>query len=344
MGSIVARWDEVGAEAIFHALVASLFVEALVRSWRVREPRQRMALRGVALAYPLLVFPALLAAFPFRAGEEFNDVWTLLSGRRWDDLRFLGVGLLRWWLGAFAAAGATLFLMDLVPLLLARRRPRPSAAAPDARAAALLQAELPPLAAAFRLPTPPVVFLDRDAPVLFCTGVRRHAIVLSRGTLSLLDRDELRAALAHELAHLARRDPAASWIVMAARGLLFFNPAFQVLSRAVAKDAEWLADDDAARVSGDRLALASGLVKLHRATSGRPVVRRAGRGEPAPPPPARSLPFAAALSGPLDRARSLHVEVRCRRLLEPAPAPLPFGSARVALAACALACVLFFVT
>jgi Zn-dependent protease with chaperone function len=175
-----------------------------------------------------------------------------------------------------------------------------------------------------------VIFLDRDAPVLFCTGVRRHAIVISRGAVRLLDRAELRAALAHELSHLARRDPAASWALMAARALQFFNPAFQVLSRAIAKDAEWLADEEAALACGDRLSLASGLVKLHRATSAGSAVRR-------------TLPLAAALVEPLDRARSLAVEVRCRRLLDPAPTPLPFGRARVALAGGALLLLLFFV-
>jgi Zn-dependent protease with chaperone function len=325
-----ARWDELAAQAIFHALAAALFVEALVRSWGVREPRQRMALRAVALAYPVALFPALLAAFPFRGGEEFGDAWALLSGRRWGDLRLLGVPLLHWWVGAFAAAGTALFLLDLVPLLLARRRPAPVATPPGRESAAALAEELPRLAAAFRLKVPPVVFLDRDAPVLFCTGVRRHAIVISRGALRLLDRDELRAALAHELAHLARHDPAASWGVMALRALLFFNPAFQVLSRAVAKDAEWLADEEAARVCGDRLALASGLIKLHRATSAASPVRR-------------TLPLAAALGEPLDRARSLAVEVRCRRLLDGPPAPLPFGAARVLLAAGTLLAILFFV-
>ena len=330
MGPIGARWVEIAAQAMFHTLVASLFVEALVRSWRVHEPRQRMALRVVALAYPLVLFPAILAAFPFRTGEEFGESWALFAGRRWEDLGFLGVGLLHWWVAAFAAAGAALFLLDLVPLVRARRRPRPVPAAPDPQSAAILREELPGLAEAFRLPPPPVVFLDRDAPVLFCTGVRRHAIVISRGAVRLLDRQELRAALAHELAHLARHDPAASWVVMVARGLLFFNPAFQVLSRAIAKDAEWLADEEAARVCGDRLCLASGLIKLHRATAG-------------PPPVRRTLPLAAALVEPLDRARSLDVEVRCRRLLDDAQAPLPFAPARVALAASALLALLFFV-
>jgi Zn-dependent protease with chaperone function len=326
-----AKWAEIAAQAIFHTLVASLYVEALVRSWRVTEPRQRMALRLVALGYPLVVVPALQSMFPFRLEEPFHDGPALFVARRWGEVRVLGVGLFDAWLALFAALGALLFLMDLLPLARGLRRPRPVPAEPDPASAAAL-AEVPALAAALGVRPPPVVFLDRDAPVLFCTGVRRHAIVVSRGALRILDPQELRAALSHELAHLARHDPAASWAVMAARALMWFNPAFQVLSRALAHDAEWLADEHAAAACGDRLALASGLIKLHRATAagGAGGVRRA-------------LPLAGALAEPLARVRSLDVEVRCRRLLERAPVPLPFLRARVTLAAASLVVLLFFV-
>jgi Zn-dependent protease with chaperone function len=222
--------------------------------------------------------------------------------------------------------------MDLVPLLRGWRRPPPRPATPDPASAAAL-GELPALAAALAIPVPPVVFLDRDAPVLFCTGVRTPSVVVSRGALRLLDPDELRAALAHELAHVARRDPAGSWAVMGARALMWFNPAFQVLSRAIARDAEWLADETAAAACGDRLALASGLLKLHRATA---ASASAGRVR-------RTLPLAGALAEPLARVRSLDVEVRCRRLLDGPPARLPFLRARVALAAGSLVALLFFV-
>ena len=324
-----AKWAEIAAQAIFHTLVASLFVEALVRSWRVAEPRQRMALRLVALGYPLVVVPSLLSLFPFRLEEPFHDGLALLVARRWAEVRVLGVGLFQAWLATFAALGALLFLMDLLPLVRGGRKPRPEPAAPDAVAAEVI-AEVPALAAVIRVPCPPVVFLDRDQPVLFCTGVRRHAIVISRGAVRLLDREELRAALAHELSHLASHDPATSWVVMAARALMWFNPAFQVLSRAIARDAEWLADERAAAVCGDRLALASGLIKLHRATAAGAVSVR------------RTLPL-GALAEPLARVRSLDVEVRCRRLLEGPPRALPFLRARVAVAAASLTAMLFFV-
>ena len=152
---------------------------------------------------------------------------------------------------------------------------------------------------------------------------------MSQGALDLLDPEELRAALRHELAHLERHDPAISWAVMAARALLFFNPVAQVSARGLARDAEWLADE---RAGGDRLALASALIKLHRA------------GLATAAPIRRSLPFATALSEPLRRVRSHDVESRCRRLLEPAAPPgLLFRSARLAATVVALAGLTFLV-
>ncbi len=325
-----ASWADILAQAIFHTLVASLFVEALVRSWGVREPRQRMALRLTALGYPLVLFPALVALFPSRGEEGFREDLALFDARSWETVRLLGVGLFWWWLAAFAAAGAGLFLMDLWPVLRGRGRRAPAGELPDPASAAVLAAELSRAAAALGVREPPLVFLGRDLPVLFCTGVRRPALVVSGGTLSRLDRDELAAALAHELAHVAGRDPLKSWILMGLRAVMFWNPAFQVVSRALARDAEWLADERGAAACGDRLALASGLLKLHRATAG-------ASGVP------RSLPFAAALAEPLARVRSHDIEVRCRRLLDGAPARLPYAGVRVALAGGALAALLFFV-
>lgn len=325
-----AKWAEILAQAILHTLVASLFVEALVRSWRVADPGQRMALRVTALGYPLVLFPALVLAFPARGGDEFRERWAIFAGRSWADLHFLGIDLFTWWVLLFAGLGALLFLMDLWPLVRGRRRPRLVARPAEGPEPAAVAGALPELARELDIATPPMVFLDREAPVLFCTGVRRPAIVVSRGTVALLDPDELRAALAHELAHVSGRDPLKSWIAMGARALMCLNPAFQVVARAVARDAEALADERAAAVCGDRLALASGLLKLHRATARWPAVPR-------------TLPFAAALAEPLARVRSRDVELRCRRLLDGAPLPLPYGRVRVLLAGAALTALLFFV-
>jgi Zn-dependent protease with chaperone function len=326
--AVELTWADILTQAIFHTLVASLFVEALVRGWQVREPRQRIALRLLALGYPLVLFPGLVLLGGDRADDTFRDAIAIFSARAWGDLRFLRVGLDTWWLGSLASAGTSLFLMDFLPLF--RRKGRPSATRADEATVRRIDGALFPVAGRLGVRPPPVRYVDSSVPLLFCTGVRRQEVVVSRGALALLDDEELTAAFAHELAHLARHDPAVSWAVMVARALMFFNPAFQVVSRVVVRDAEHVADERAAEACGHRLPLAAGLLKLHRAT---------GRYAPVP----RSLPFAAALTEPIEKAHARDLEIRCRRLLDPPPRRLRFGLARVALAAAALLAVLYFV-
>ncbi|MEY2667460.1 MAG: hypothetical protein RJA59_98 [Pseudomonadota bacterium] len=325
------RWMDFAGQAIFHTLVAALVVEALIRLWGVRQPEQRTGFRLLALGWPLLVVPAFFLAFPGREAESFRDARALFAGRHWDDLAFLGMGLYGWWITVMGAAGLGLFLLDLVPWLRARSAQSPPwiAGAPEARPAEVALARA---AAALGMAPPPLSYLAAGPPVLYCTGSRKPTVVISRAAIDLLDADELAGALAHELAHVERRDPTLSWALMGARALLWFNPGVQVLVRAIARDAERIADERAAEACGDRLALASGLLKLFRATEGGGPARLAGR-----------APLSAALAEPIARARAHDIELRCRALLAPPPAPVPLARFRLAALAAGLGFLLFFV-
>jgi Zn-dependent protease with chaperone function len=323
----IAPTADLLAQGLFHSLVASLFIEALARSWAVQDPAQRMALRLVALAYPLLAFPALLLLFPHRGDETFHDA-ALLSGRRWSDVAFFGLDLHRLFVSSLAALGVLLLAIDLGALARMLLRGRPVPAEPSPAQAAALAAALAPLLGPGL--APPLVYLDRPLPGLFCAGVRRPALHVTRGALELLDPGELRAALAHELAHLRRRDPARSWVMLGLRCLMCLNPTFQVLARALARDAERLADERGVVLGADRVALASALLKLHRAAGG--LDER------------RTLVFGGALNGTLRRASSLDLERRVRALLEPAPRPLALPWLRLGLAATSMSGLLYFVT
>lgn len=92
-------------------------------------------------------------------------------------------------------------------------------------------------------------------PVPIARGVWRQEIVVPERVFEL-GLDEQRALLAHELAHLRRRDPAWRMVAELCRSVLWFQPLNWLAARQLARLAELLCDDWAARRSGDRLALA----------------------------------------------------------------------------------------
>ena len=86
-------------------------------------------------------------------------------------------------------------------------------------------------------------------------------ICLPLAALDELELTQRRAMLAHELAHLVRRDP--QWLVLACviERLFFFQPLNRLARRGIQESAEYLADEWAARRSGG-VPLARCLVKV----------------------------------------------------------------------------------
>jgi hypothetical protein len=73
----------------------------------------------------------------------------------------------------------------------------------------------------------------------------------------MLDRDALRAALAHELAHVVRRSTAVTIGVFLIRVLMLYNPVTLVVFRQLIYDDEQICDDITVRLTGAPEKLAS---------------------------------------------------------------------------------------
>lgn len=139
--------------------------------------------------------------------------------------------------------------------------------------------------------------VDHEVPVAYCLPGLRPRVVLSRGTLSLLSYDELRAVLAHERAHLAQRHDLVVLPFVALGATFPALPAVRTARAEVALLVELLADDRAAR-RHERTHLAQALWKIGSADA-----------------PAGALGVAGD-----------DVLLRAKRLLDP-PAPLRTRSA-----------------
>ena len=98
--------------------------------------------------------------------------------------------------------------------------------------------------------------------VPMATGVRRPRIFLPVDFLQQLDMEQVEALLAHELAHLARRDPLWNLIGFLTCRVFFFQPLNFYARRQLSNESEFVADQYAASVLADRLGLARCLSTL----------------------------------------------------------------------------------
>ncbi len=146
------------------------------------------------------------------------------------------------------------------------------------------------------LPIPKVVWIPKDAPNAFATGRSpQHAVVaVTEGLLRLCPRNEVRAVMAHELAHVRHRDMLTMTLVsgavsaigmlsmMARWGAIFGgrdreggHPIAQfaialiaplmaaMVQMGISRAREYEADRGGAEISGEPLSLASALARLH---------------------------------------------------------------------------------
>lgn len=153
------------------------------------------------------------------------------------------------------------------------------------------------LAARAGLPMPKVYVIPEETPNAFATGrnPQNAAVAVTQGIRRILNKRELAGVLGHELSHVKHRDilvstiaatlaGAISYLAYMAQwaaifgggrregggnifGLLFMMivapMAAMLIQMAVSRSREYLADEGGAKITGDPLALASALRKLH---------------------------------------------------------------------------------
>lgn len=119
-------------------------------------------------------------------------------------------------------------------------------------------------AVAVGLPPHRVRVVDGLPVPAFTTGWLSPKVYAARELVTgprCIGHDELAAVLAHERAHVERRDPLRFSLLRAMASMLFWIPALRGLADDVADDAEIRADDEAAS-NVDPLVLASAIVAL----------------------------------------------------------------------------------
>jgi beta-lactamase regulating signal transducer with metallopeptidase domain len=199
-----------------------------------------------------------------------------------------------WLLGAWLL-GVVLCLAGLaggIARLHALRRRAPIAPPPVTR-------EVELLAGRMGITHRTEVRVSGNAGIPLTFGALRPVVLLPSRFADDLPADQVRLVLAHELAHVARRDYLVNLAQCLVEALLFFHPAVRWLSRTAREEREHCCDELAASVAGDRREVARALVALEELVGVRPsrtlapaatggsLLRRIERLVATAPPPGR---------------------------------------------------------
>jgi beta-lactamase regulating signal transducer with metallopeptidase domain len=243
-------WSSLVLAASWQVALLALLACALERV--LRPPRARYALWWFVLLAPLVLAPLrlglqerhALAAVPappalarvaavqvvpappaprVPASGEPQPIVIEDARRYWSRLEMLSLLERLWLLGA-----ATLALRLVIGHRRLRtlvRRSRPVAEGPAAEALRWLQAEA-------GVPRTSLRASAEVGAIVLC-GLRRPVVLIPEGWLRDLQPAELRALLAHEVAHVRRRDVMANLAQRLVEALLFFHPVVWLASGRV---------------------------------------------------------------------------------------------------------------
>jgi beta-lactamase regulating signal transducer with metallopeptidase domain len=127
----------------------------------------------------------------------------------------------------------------------------------------------------------PVVFLSRHVAEAMAIGLARPLVLIPIAWAAQMPLDMLEAVVAHELAHLRRRDLWVNLLQRVVETVLFYHPAVWWLSRRLRVERELCADELAVAATQQRLAYARALeqVAVWRQAGVRPALAAYLRGE-----------------------------------------------------------------
>ncbi|MDA8235295.1 MAG: M48 family metalloprotease [Clostridia bacterium] len=112
--------------------------------------------------------------------------------------------------------------------------------------------------------TPDLIMTDRKYAQCFTFGFRNPVIVLSKKLVEILEQDELEAVLAHEVAHIMRKDSLFNWVAQFLRDAMLFSPVVVWGFNKMVNETEKAADDITIRITEKPLAFAQALIKVWR--------------------------------------------------------------------------------
>lgn len=247
-------------QTFLHSLIAILIIERAMQIWSIKNPLAQFRYRIMTLVLPACMLPVYQLINFERSSFSFRQEKAIFSMNRWLSLEIWDlIPLSSLFILLLAGTSIVFFLQEMMPVMrdvFARRGDDQDS---DLSSGPEMDDLVKQLSEKLGIEPPPVAVLEDSNPYIFTSGSKNHTVVLTSGLLTALDREQLKAAIAHELAHIARMSNAVKWVIFVIRVLMFFNPIVLVVFRRLVQDDERICDDITVSLTKSPQALASTL-------------------------------------------------------------------------------------
>ncbi len=248
------------AQSFCHSLIASVIMDQALRAWKIDDPVIRQRFRLTVVLFPIFSFPLYQLVSPDRGSVLFR-LNALFDINRWLNMELWGViplGLP--FLFVLAITSLIFLFQEMIPIV---KHTLDSRTIEHEGTRCGSDPFLENASHALSIKTPGVFSVDDDELVIFSTTGKDPAIFVSTGLTGALTPDEMQAALAHEIAHIARSRRPLLLAAFFLRMILFFNPVALIEFRRVVRNEEKICDDVAVSLTHRPEALAEALKKFY---------------------------------------------------------------------------------
>lgn len=255
------------ARALLGSLVAAGLAALAARCGWVRSGRAR---RTLILAPVIAALSAALACTT--PGSTFLPA-LVVSSANGQPFEVFGEGFtvrrLEWLLVGYVAVVTFLLLRRAASYWAIHRYVAGATVSTDPGLGAIVRR----VSTKLGIEAPRLLLVENCPGGAFTVGVGRPIVAVDPALIDALDQREFEGLVAHELAHIARRDVLTNTAIGVIRDLTFFIPPLNLAGRWLRHDQEHSADDLASEATGRPAALASSILKVWEGAQ-RPVGRQ----------------------------------------------------------------------
>ena len=248
------------AQTFCHSIIAFIVVDRAMYLWSINNPLIRQRFHLIVVLLPVFSFPLYQIINPDRGSISFR-MEAIFDINRWFNVELWGTIPLGLFFIAIIAITTIIFLFqEMLPILKhtveSKRSDIEAEKAGDNSVVGQAIEHLP-------VEKPDIFILDDDDYVLFSTTGKNASVYLSTGMIKRLNTEQLRAAVAHEIAHIIRNKRPLLIAVFLFRVIMFFNPVVLLEFRRLVQEEEKICDDMAVSLTQKPHALSEALKKLY---------------------------------------------------------------------------------